>query len=333
MAENNAINKQTEDLTVNKASGDPFVVYQIGGVDKFCTGVDDTDSKFKITTGASPSAGHEFITINPVVPAGPTTYGVGSFRTPDTNGNISVFSFNGTNTGGGSVVLGVTNIEESADAHAVVDIRASTTGAVGTGGMSYVTWVNTVAGSDWYMGMTAASRDMIIGRVLLTVPIINMKTSGEVTMPLQPAFLAFLGTTDTNVTGDATIFQIGSGNALTEIYDQSADFNVNGTYTAPITGRHTLAADVYFNGADTAHTRGYIRALTSNRTMFMGWFNPARSIDSSNNFQESGSCDVDMDAGDTAVFQARIYDSTKTVSIFGQATTEHLTYVSGRLVC
>lgn len=59
MANNNAINKQTEDLTINKASGDPFIVYQIAGADKFSIGVDDTDSdSLKITDGANPSAGN-----------------------------------------------------------------------------------------------------------------------------------------------------------------------------------------------------------------------------------------------------------------------------------
>jgi len=59
MAENNAINKQTEDLVVNKASGDPYVNFQIGGTDEFVIGVDDDDSDaLKINQGgASPSAG------------------------------------------------------------------------------------------------------------------------------------------------------------------------------------------------------------------------------------------------------------------------------------
>ena len=59
MAENNAINKQTEDLIVNKASGDPFVNFQIASTDEFVIGVDDDDTdSLKINQGgASPSAG------------------------------------------------------------------------------------------------------------------------------------------------------------------------------------------------------------------------------------------------------------------------------------
>ena len=59
MAENNVINKQTEGLLVNKASGDPFVNFQIASTDEFVIGVDDDDSDaLKINQGgASPSAG------------------------------------------------------------------------------------------------------------------------------------------------------------------------------------------------------------------------------------------------------------------------------------
>lgn len=66
MAENNAINKQTEDLYINKAAGDPFIKYAIASGDKFSLGVDDSDSdKFKLTDGADPSSGTEIFTVDP----------------------------------------------------------------------------------------------------------------------------------------------------------------------------------------------------------------------------------------------------------------------------
>jgi len=60
MAENNAINKQAEDLLVNKAAGDPFINFQIASTDEFVVGVDDDDGDaLKINQGgASPSAGN-----------------------------------------------------------------------------------------------------------------------------------------------------------------------------------------------------------------------------------------------------------------------------------
>ncbi|MDC7243658.1 MAG: hypothetical protein PQJ44_06955 [Sphaerochaetaceae bacterium] len=57
------------------------------------------------------------------------------------------------------------------------------------------------------------------GSALGTNDTFIMSAAGERTMALQPAFLAYLGTTDSNVTGDATVFTLGSGNALTEVFD------------------------------------------------------------------------------------------------------------------
>ena len=59
MAENNAMNKQTEDLLIDIAAGDSFINFQIGGTDEFVIGVDDSDAdSLKINQGgASPSAG------------------------------------------------------------------------------------------------------------------------------------------------------------------------------------------------------------------------------------------------------------------------------------
>ena len=59
MAEINSINSTTEDLYVNKASGDPFINFMIGPANEWVIGIDDTDSdKFKINyNGASPSLG------------------------------------------------------------------------------------------------------------------------------------------------------------------------------------------------------------------------------------------------------------------------------------
>ena len=122
------------------------------------------------------------ITSGPV-PAGPgANYAIANFNTTDTNANISVFAVGGSDTGGGKVKIGVLNTETSLTADAIVDIRTVTGGAAGTGGKPYVTWVNSMAGSDWYMGMISDSTDLIIGRVILTEPALRMTTAGAVTV-------------------------------------------------------------------------------------------------------------------------------------------------------
>lgn len=122
------------------------------------------------------------ITSGPV-PAGPgANYAIANFNTTDTNANTSVFAVGGSDTGGGKVKIGVLNTETSLTADAIVDIRTVTGGAAGTGGKPYVTWVNSMAGSDWYMGMISDSTDLIIGRVTLTEPALRMTTAGAVTV-------------------------------------------------------------------------------------------------------------------------------------------------------
>ena len=58
----------------------------------------------------------------------------------------------------------------------------------------------------------------------------------EITMPSQPAFLGIISANDLNVTGNGAVYVVGTNIDFTEIYDQNADFNVNCTFTAPVTG-------------------------------------------------------------------------------------------------
>lgn len=66
MTDQNAINKQTEDLLIQKSSGDPFIHYEITGTQDYTLGIDDNDGdKLKLTDGSTPSSGEEILTINP----------------------------------------------------------------------------------------------------------------------------------------------------------------------------------------------------------------------------------------------------------------------------
>jgi hypothetical protein len=63
MAKKNAINNESQDLTVDPgASGDSFVQFDINGTGEFRIGVDDTDSdKFKISQGSALGTNDTFI--------------------------------------------------------------------------------------------------------------------------------------------------------------------------------------------------------------------------------------------------------------------------------
>lgn len=162
-----------------------------------------------------------------------------------------------------------------------------------------------------------------------------VSTAGEVTMPLTPAFLAYLAGTDTNATGDSTAFTLGSGNALTEVYDQNGDFVTTGTFTAPVTGKYNLECSIQLNNLGAAHANGSVYISTSNRNYYVNnSYNvgTARTGGGNPNIAAlNGSCLADMDAMDTATVVITVADSTKTVGIGAAAFP--ISYFCGKLAC
>ena len=126
-------------------------------------------------------------------------------------------------------------------------------------------------------------------------------TATEVTQPSQPAFLAYLGTTDSNVTGNGTVYTLGSGNNLTEVFDQNSDFNVNGTFTAPVDGRYLLTFKATISGLAQA-TDFEINLITTLRT-YMALRNYNATAGS---LQKAITIVADMDATDTATYTIEV---------------------------
>jgi hypothetical protein len=139
-------------------------------------------------------------------------------------------------------------------------------------------------------------------------------TAGEITKPLQPAFLATLSTTQTNVTGTGTQYTIICN---TEIFDQGSDYNnATGVFTAPITGRYFFCAKIFLTDCTVA-IGGDVDVVTSNRAYQNGYRRAASTAD----ILTSCSWLADMDLGDTAHATARG---------FGEAgDTQDLAAVSG----
>lgn len=221
MAETNAINKRTEDLLVNKASGDPFVNFQIGGTDEFVIGVDDDDAdSLKINQG-------------------------------------------GTDPSSGTNVWKVT-------------------------------------------------------------------ATGERTMPLQPAFLAFVNSTVVNVTGNGGIYKICDDNNTT-VYDLNGDYDDDGVFTAPVTGKYDLKFFVIINNLTVAADQGNVEIVTSNRTYHCGATNPGAGRNALDQFGLTGSALADMDAGDTVEFRLTVGGEVgNTVGVLGNGTTL-FSYICGYL--
>ena len=151
----------------------------------------------------------------------------------------------------------------------------------------------------------------------------------------QPAFNAFQGTGDVDVTGDGTVYTLGDtdvGTTLTERFDQDSNFTPGASggafFTAPVTGRYQFNFFVLLTDLNTSHTYT-LQLNTSNENYTYGNF-PAGNT--STNWPLTMCVITDMDASDTAVFNVLASASTKVVNVFGSATTPR-TVVSGFLVC
>ena len=154
-------------------------------------------------------------------------------------------------------------------------------------------------------------------------------TANEVTMPAQPAFYSYLGTNDGNATGDGTSYTLGSGNALTEVFDQNNDITTVGVFTAPVTGRYALFSGIklYTVGAATDEICKFI---TSNRNyVFIQW-NPSAVPNSSDYSSNHGEVIADMDAADTCTINVVVSGTTQTVGILATSSN---TVFQGVLIC
>lgn len=126
-------------------------------------------------------------------------------------------------------------------------------------------------------------------------------SANEVTMPSQPAFLGVLSGADANVTGAGTGYTVGTNVAFTEIFDQNTDFNTNGTFTAPVTGRYLLSLSIQADNIAAGMNQGAMQLVTSNRTLYVNSESPIACLNAgSSGIIFGGGFVSDMDAADTA---------------------------------
>lgn len=164
------------------------------------------------------------------------------------------------------------------------------------------------------------------GTSLVTSTAAKIDSSNRQTNTSQPAFLANLTSSDLNATGDNTIYTLGGTTALTEIFDQDSNFNTNGTFTAPITGKYVLCTCILVTGG-TSITSGNVVIVTSNRS-YQQNYAPVGGTQ----FCPMVCVFADMDVGDTATSTIKTFDSGgKIDDIFGDANNR--TYFSGYLAC
>ena len=86
-------------------------------------------------------------------------------------------------------------------------------------------------------------------------------TSGSGPGASTPAFSVSLSSTQSNVTGDGTVYTIPWN---TIAYDQASNFNAStGVFTAPTTGIYLLTARIYTTGQDTSNSGNNVSFVVS----------------------------------------------------------------------
>ncbi len=161
----------------------------------------------------------------------------------------------------------------------------------------------------------------------------TMTAAGERTMPLQPAFLAYMSASRTNVTGNNVLYTIAFDQ---EVYDQNSDFNTGTyTFTAPATGKYLFTVTVLIDELDATYTAGEMFLVTSNRTYSAWNTNWGAMRDNGNQCQLTHSVIADMDAADTCYVQIQVGPggTAQTVDVIQNGATDPRTYFSGALIC
>lgn len=168
------------------------------------------------------------------------------------------------------------------------------------------------------------------GSALGTTDTFVVTAAGEITKPLQSAFLAVLSSDITDVTGDGTTYTVVWD---TEVFDQNSDFDGTSTFTSPVTARYRFDTGARLEDIAAAHNNLDYQIATSNRTYRPIGMNPGLVKDSGNAMVSCATLLCDMDAADTCQIRILVTGSTKVINIGSVSAADPRSWFSGNLEC
>jgi len=210
-----------------------------------------------------------------------------------------------------TVASGTSQISIGNDAVAHTVLIGTTTGGATTS-------INAgTGGYNLYVGSGSASQ--------------TVTSSGYVTFPLTPAFMYYLGTADTNATGENLTATIGGGHALTKVYDQGSNCTTAGVFTAPVTGKYFFSFTVQFANLGVSSPKNMTLNIVTTLVAYVYNVDLASLFTASDQINVSFCSFGSMTAADTASFTVAITGAVSNTVTIGSGQGN--TYISGKLEC
>ena len=128
---------------------------------------------------------------------------------------------------------------------------------------------------------------------------LKIDSTGAVTKPLQPAFLARPASEQSDLAVSSGITVVFG----TEVYDVNGDFASN-TFTAPVTGVYAMSLLINTGDYDSSAAYVWLNLVTSSRTDKI--FIQGTGLDADSYHFLGGTAIVDMDANDTATVTIQV---------------------------
>lgn len=183
-------------------------------------------------------------------------------------------------------------------------------GSVGTPGINF--------GLDTNTGIYRISADNL-GIACNGTKIIDVLSAG-VTMPINPSFNAYVGSTVNDQTGDSTTYQLICG---TEQHDVGSNYNAaTGVFTAPVAGRYFLHGQVTVGGLLNTHVTGNAAFVLNSSSAIARTLTNPWAISTGGQTTIIVSTIYQLAASDTVYMNVQVTGGTKTVDIIqGQSVT------------